>query len=220
MKKVITVLLLFVHQSLLSQNLVPNGGFETMNRVPDSEDNGTNCADGWFCPIRTVGDYYNRASTSRSADVPNNHFGKQESHSGDAYAGICIENGMVEYLETKLSDTLIKGKSYLIEFYISRADKRSGFVNEFGVTFSGQLENIAEMNGIPEKPPVDFINDEGYKDKEGWIKLSAIYVAEGYETFMLLGHFNYQNLKKRIRRTHYYIDDISITPIEEKEITR
>jgi outer membrane protein OmpA-like peptidoglycan-associated protein len=123
----------------------------------------------------------------------------------------------LEYLETKLTVPLLKDKEYLIEFYISRADKSLSSIKEFGVLFSSINIWGLTSRGISEKPQVIFSSNKGYKSKKEWIKLSAVYKAEGNEAFLILGHFNYNPTDNKPKiRCHYYIDDVTITPIEKK----
>lgn len=201
----------------MAQNLVPDPGFELMNRIPDKDDNGTKCTQYWINPTDTWGDYYNRASTSKFAGVPKNSFGYQEAHSGNGYAGFCIQKTMVEYVESKLTNPLIKDQKYLIEFYISKADNLPGSVKEIGVVFNDRVEDGYPNTGIEYKPAISFINKNGFKDEKEWTKLSATYVAEGYEAAFIIGYFPYDGRKIKNLLAHYYIDDVTISPVLEEK---
>jgi len=157
-------------------------------------------------------DYYHK-DAERHAGTPRNIFGKQKPHSGNAYAGICIRTKFIEYLETKLTDTLIKDQDYLVEFYISRAERSIGSVKEFGVLFIKKFTWGFTSIGIPKEPSVNFINSAKFKNKKEWTKLSAVYHAEGNETALILGYFNYDASNHFRGISHYYIDDVSVTPI-------
>ena len=91
-------------------------------------------------------------------------------------------------------------------------------MDEFGVLFTTKMQWGAEKTGIPIKPPVDFINPNGYKDTKNWTKLSATYTAEGFEAVIILGHFNYDKKKSMKGKAHYYIDDVTIVPVYEDTI--
>src|ERR1044071_9477530 len=119
-----------------SQNLVPNHSFESARRMPAKKNNAVACTGTWMSPTGNgASDYYNRKA-DRHAGVPRNVFGRQKPHSGNAYAGICIRKKFIEYLETKLIDTLMKDADYLVEFYLSRAERSIGSVKEFRVLFT------------------------------------------------------------------------------------
>lgn len=192
-----------------AQNLVPNAGFEHANRMPDAEGNSINRAKEWIAPKYSSDYYYEGAG--RHAGTPKNIFGRQKPHSGKAYAGICTRTHFLEYVECKLTDTLIKDQEYLVEFYISRAERSLGSLKEFGVLFTTKKMWGLSSRGIAQRPQVEFINKRGYKNKKKWMKLSAVYKAEGDELVLILGHFNYdpKDDKRRIL-CHYYIDDISV----------
>ena len=205
--------------ALTAQNLISDPGFEVMQKLPTRDDNGIRCTSTWVNAILTSGDYYNSSAKSKflGVGVPRNVFGYQQPHSGNGYAGICIQKDMVEYVETKLEAPLVNGKKYLIEFYICRAEHRAGYVNEFGVLFMNKMQWSCPVTGISIKPPVDLVNPKGYKDTKHWTKLSATYVAEGYETVLILGHFNYDRPIKG--KAHYYIDDVTITTVPDETRT-
>lgn len=194
------------------QNLVPNPGFELAQKMPDRKGNSINRAKSWSAP-KYSSDYYYKG-TGRHCGTPKNIFGRQKPHSGLAYGGICTRKKFLEYLQTKLSDTLIKDQEYLVEFYISRAERSIKSLKEFGIFFTNKKIIDITDRGLPVKPQVDFINDGGFRSKKKWIKLSAIYKAEGGEAVIILGHFNYDpHDDKRWILCHYYIDDVSVTRV-------
>lgn len=201
------------------QNFVPDPGFEIVQIMPSKETNYIYCTKNWVPPNLTNSDYYNTGASGKHGGAPKNIFGNQEPHSGNGYAGICIQGDFIEYLETKLNSTLIKGQDYLIEFYISRAEKSITSVNEFGVLFTDKVRHGFDIKGIPHKPNVDFTNPDGYKNKDEWTKLSAIYKAEGYENAFILGYFNYDQPKGYKGFAHYYVDDVTVTLIQKKNNT-
>ena len=204
--------------NLTAQNLVPNPGFEMFRDLPEKNGNSINRTKTWGA-LTLGSDYYHRKA-GRKVGVPKNIFGKQEAHSGNAYAGICIRKDWLEYLQTKLTVPLAKGEDYLIELYISRADRSLTSVKEFGLLFTEKVINIydTKYKGMSVKPDVDFTNSKGFKNKRKWIKLSAIYKAKGNEKVLILGYFNYDKPDYK-GFCHYYIDDVSITPIENKKDT-
>ena len=215
-----SVFILFFQLYSTAQNLIPDPGFEIMQKVPSHEDNGIRCTRNWVNAVPTAGDYYNLEATSNllGVGVPRNIFGYQEPHSGNGYAGICIQKDMIEYVETNFTSPLIKGQKYLVEFYICRAENRSDYVNEFGVLFSTEIRTDGEKTGLSIKPDIDFVNPDGYKDTKNWTKLSATYTAEGFESVLILGHFNYDKKNNIKGNAHYYIDDVTITKVYEETI--
>src|SRR5436190_1147852 len=93
------------------------------------------------------------------------------------------------------------------------------YYHKGSVRHCGVPHNIFGMpeQGIQEKPDIDFPKSSGYKNKKKWVKLSAVYRAEGNESVLILGYFNYDKSKRYKGFAHYYIDDVSITPVENKK---
>lgn len=201
--------------SLLSQNnLVPNPSFEEIN--PTANSTHVAFIKNWMGANACPGDYYYRNNPDKSSDVPANLFGNQESHTGNAYTGICLEDGFVEYIEAELIKPLIKGQEYKVSFFISRADKRRSSVKEMGVLFLDRKKEYFLSGGIKLKPQIEFLNEDGYKNETEWTELSANYIAEGSETVIIIGHFIYNQPKGYTGgKAHYYIDDVSIIPLNE-----
>jgi outer membrane protein OmpA-like peptidoglycan-associated protein len=206
---------MFCTSFVVAQNLVPDPGFENVRKLPVRKSNPISCTKNWLCPTNGAGDYYHHDALRR-ASTPHNVFGRQKPHSGDAYGGICVRKNFIEYLETKLSDTLIKDREYLVEFYISRAERSIGSVKEFGALFRKKTIVGAPGIGLPVEPSVEVVRPGKYRSKRKWMKFSAVYLAEGNETVLILGYFNHEKLKKFKGVAHYYIDDVSVILLEEK----
>jgi OmpA-OmpF porin, OOP family len=194
-----------------AQNYVPDSSFEQYHRLPSKENNSIACTKYWL-PTNGAGDYYHDEA-GKHAGVPANIFGRQKPHSGKAYGGICIRKNFIEYLETKLIDTLEKDQEYLVEFFICKAERSIGSVNQFGVLFTRKpIWGIANT-GIQKKPNIVFVQEKGYRNKKEWTKLSAVYRAGGDEASLIIGYFNYDRPEGKRIYSHYYIDDVSVTPI-------
>jgi outer membrane protein OmpA-like peptidoglycan-associated protein len=199
-----------------AQNLVPNPGFEMPVKIPDAHNRGIHNTKFWRTPTFASPDYYH-AEGDEITGVPKNDFGTQAAHSGKAYAGICITKNYIEYIAVNLTDTLEQGQEYKVELYVSRANKSATSVDEFGVLFTDKIKWSLEMKGIAQKPSVDFVGGKKYRDKSEWIKLSGTYVAEGFETTVIIGHFIYDHPKGYSLPCHYYIDDVSVTPVGKED---
>ncbi len=92
-------------------NLIPNPGFEQYKRLPEKGSEGLSCVDVWRNPILIgLGDYYHADSKSRKYKTGRNVFGWQQPHSGKAFAGICVNKKIREYLQVQLLRPLKKDK--------------------------------------------------------------------------------------------------------------
>src|ERR1700752_895106 len=97
----------YISFNTTAQNLVPNSDFEQLNSNPKRGDFNITCSNDWFTGHMMATDYYNRLPGNWK-EVPKNILGYQEPHSGNAYAGICIDREFIEYLEIQLLDTLVE----------------------------------------------------------------------------------------------------------------
>jgi outer membrane protein OmpA-like peptidoglycan-associated protein len=210
-------------------NLIPNPGFEQYKRLPEKGSEGLSCVDVWRNPILIgLGDYYHADSKSRKYKTGRNVFGWQQPHSGKAFAGICVNKKIREYLQVQLLRPLKKDKEYRISIFISCADKIwLSKLDEFGIIFTKKEITIFPNEYLPDPPTIIFRDENMYKNKKDWIELSAIYKATGIEKVMTFGSFLYR--EKVVVETkehgkvsgftnyaHYYVDDISIIPLDDE----
>jgi len=224
------LLVLSAHISLSQEvNFVPNTSFEEYNVLPSDVAQGNRCLDVWRFPnFPGNGDYYHSNATNKKANTVKNYFGKQEPHSGEAYAGICITKDFREYLQIKLNQQLVKNTMYIIELYISCADKAYlSTVQEFSVIFSKKDFTLIGNDYLYKPPAITFFESEGYKNKKDWHQLTYEYVADGTEEYFTFGCFLYEKdgethgLTSGIAKyAHYYVDDISIklAKIDKEEV--
>lgn len=217
MKKALLILTFYGNFLFVrAQNLIQNPGFEELAGNPANGHAPVNCSKNWFCPSFAGTDYFVRID-GVGEGVPKNEYGIQAPHSGNAYAGICIHRDYVEYIGTKLTKPLDTGKTYLVEFYISRAEKSVTSVKEFGILFSEKPFKTLDKKGFVVQPSIKFTDVNHFKEEKEWVKLSETYQAEGFETFLTLGHFIYDRPEGVRQFSHYYIDDVSITLVDNDE---
>jgi hypothetical protein len=224
MKKI--VLLIIVIATAVAgkgQNLVPNGDFEIH----------TNCIDGtisnavpWSNPTGGTPDYFNQCASSGGFGVPDNGFGHQFAHSGNAYCGVILyyqDNGLGlyrEYIEAPLT-ALTAGTCYHFEMYMNLTEVYSRYnTTDVGVYFSNTL-----ISGVPGHYPLPYtpqiINPAGnYPDTIGWTLVSGNYTALGGESYLIIGNFGDSinpdtvlfNSSITWNESYVFIDDVSLTP--------
>ncbi len=229
----IFLLVLIASGKLCSQeNLISNSDFEKHKDLPTDIGQGKNCLENWINPVLAGGgDYFHSEAKSKKSNTSKNFFGKQEPHSGKAYAGICITRNYREYLQTKLIKPLEKGRNYKVELYISRGDaKWLGSMKGFCIIFSSDTFRLQKYGPPMSKPPMVFRNESGYNNSEDWTLLSAVYEANGTEKYLTFGCFVYREktefaimnynveIPGKRNYSHYFIDDFTLTPLD-KEIT-
>ena len=122
-------LILLNFKTEAQKNLVPNPDFEMMN-LPCSQLTGFGGAQYWHSPNypSDVYEYTNACIYLPCCGVPYNTYGLdyQYPHSGNAYVALfyiyytTFGSNQKDYVQTKLLDTLKKGKCYFFEFYTNK----------------------------------------------------------------------------------------------------
>ncbi len=226
--KITGLLLLFlvITNNAISQNLVPNGSFEEYNECPDGS--GLSFVDYWFNPNNnwpSSPNYFNSCAPEGGPyDIPENWSGNQESHDGEAYAGVyCYGNdsGQREYIQVQLVSPLIENQEYVFSMYVSLADRFELGINNFGALFTdyevvGDGDDHAFIEADPqvkaELPIIEY---------EDWVQITGAFIAEGGEEYLTIGNFfsdenteaEYSHWADFPNWSYYYIDSVSLTPV-------
>ena len=205
-----------------SQNLVPNGDFETHIAC----NGGINNIPPWINPSGGTPDYLNACYAGFGYGVPDNFFGNQFAHSGDAYCGIILyydggASGLYrEYLEVPLTSTLTAGACYHFEMYINLTEVYSRYTTtDVGVYLSDTL--IANVPGNDALVyPAQIVNAAGnYPDTIAWTLVSGNFTAQGTENYLLIGNFKDATNPDTVlynnnifwEEAYVFVDDISLT---------
>ena len=200
--------------------MVPNPSFEYYISCPEGGFYTVNNAYPWFNPTHNAPYYCNLCSNNPEFSVPNNFGGHQYARTGNAYVMTTTFYGTPDgrtYIETPLLDTLIKGKKYCIEIYVSLGEISEFTTNNLGVYFS--YDSISDQNNwfyylhyIPQFEHTTIIST----DTINWILISGEYIAGGGEKYITIGNFrndaNTDTLKFGSVGMYaiYYLDDISL----------
>lgn len=213
--------------NLLAQNLVPNGNFESFSACPTSHSQLDGYVNNWFNPAGASPDYEN-ACNSGSAGVPNNIFGNQAAHSGDAYCHIILFSTPTtnadfrEYISVHLLSPLIKDSTYHFRMYGSLSDIHKYGSDMIGVYFSNTLvlRTTGSQNPLNLTPQLE--NTPGNLfDYDNWTVFEGDYVAAGGEQYIVIGNFYWDS---QVDYSHYdasrtwnfaglYIDDVSLEKV-------
>ncbi|MFH2143620.1 MAG: OmpA family protein [Bacteroidota bacterium] len=241
MKISVLFLLVFFGIYCVSQNLVPNPGFENYGPCPEDfiPFPKKNLVKEWNMPSKGTADYFNRCS-KKNAGVPINFAGAVQAHSGDAYIGIILrehfnENMLKdnstnlvyrEYAQAKLTIPLEAGKTYCVQLYYSHAGNSQYAVDRLGICLSNNSIGVSHDGVIGSKPqifntPGKFMNNAGM-----WTPLCDTYTAVGDEQFITIGNFWFNDetkfermdlsgITKPIIQAYYFIDDVSVIEISD-----
>ena len=203
------------------QNLVPNPSFEDTLHCP------LYLADfspvNWQSANSGTPDYYHACQISNpNVGVPENAWGWQWPRTGNAYVGI-VNNAypgtnVREYIQCELLDSLRSGEEYIIEFFISRADRSGKASDNIGAFLSNEPIFQADIGYLPYVPQIVNSPSQALVDEVNWIHITDTIVAHGGERHLTIGVFNHNtNWLEVDGVVEYdavlYLDDISVVRI-------
>lgn len=112
-----------------SQNLVPNGSFETYRNCPH-QDNLFEEAIPWYNPNRATPDFYHRCFDFGQLILP--------PHSGQGVGHLFFDQGWAEYMGIKLTKPLSVSTCYYFEMYVATDTPNKYIPGTIGAYFSNQ----------------------------------------------------------------------------------
>ena len=201
------------------QNLVPNGGFETILTC-DSLFGAISygLAPPWDSPSKGSPDVFSSCATDNMS-IPSNYFGYQYPHSGMHYAGEGLYQSSspdFEYIQVKLDSPLIAQQLYCASFYVNLSSKSGIAINNIGMYFSLTHTSVLTFNNLSFIPQ---INDTAIvNDTVNWKLIYGQYIAQGGEQYIIIGNFYPTTLTDTTQLNHpyfrytsyYYIDDVNL----------
>ncbi|MBK9106417.1 MAG: gliding motility-associated C-terminal domain-containing protein [Saprospiraceae bacterium] len=224
MKRIITyaVMIMVIATPLTGQNLVPNPSFENFTTCPPNYNMGgpLECPP-WFRATGGTSDYFNACHTTGMVGVPNNVFGVQPAHTGDAYAGSLhfwqFVSNYREYLEVPLSSPMTAGTTYIVSLWYSLSSY-SCSNDRLGIYLSGSsVVDYSTIGPLNLSPQLEL--NTGLIQDNDWHLFTNCYVASGGEQFITIGNF-YPDNQTMIGTgcplilgniaSYIYIDDVSV----------
>ncbi|MBI2258362.1 MAG: T9SS type A sorting domain-containing protein [Flavobacteriia bacterium] len=243
MKRSIFISFLAINTICFGQNLVPNHSFELFNACPDTfalmTGSPIEATDNWINGNGFTPDYFNPCDTNvvnPRYGVPSNQYGYESARTGVAYAGIilsylyCSGAGLStrEYIQVKLSDSLIAGEKYVFSMFLSVADYNYYSTNNIGVYFSNSMNTSTTPYVLSYQPQLEnnfAINP--IANKTGWTEFTDTVTAIGGEKYITIGNFrsdisidttNFIDADSNSCFSMYYIDDVSLIALSENSI--
>lgn len=228
-------LILFFYFSTNAQiNLVPNPSFESYVDCPSLQNSSTVVPKFWYIPTKSSFCYLNSCSVDSCLQTPYNCFSGINSFqipkTGNAYVirdffQPNFSSITRTYLQCKLLDSLKNNKYYYVEFFVSLVNKNTYSCNNIALFLSNAPvfadTSFYSFNLIPANPQIYNYNNPIIIDTLNWVKVSSIYKAQGGEQFITLGNFKPNNqtgfkkiLTSGYNGTGYYIDDVSVIPLD------
>ena len=244
MKKLLLYIVFFFSTVFgYAQNLVPNPSFELYHTCPDTfmsiDGNTIEASDNWINGSGFTPDYFNACDTNvvnPRFGVPLNQYGYEPARTGGAYAGIilsylyCGGAGLStrEYIQVKLTDSLITGQKYAFSMYLSSSDYNYYATNNIGVYFSNSMNTSTSSYVLNYSPQLE--NDQSLNpiaEKIGWQEFTDTIIADGGEQYITIGNFKsdafidttvYTGADSNSCFSFYYIDDLSLVAINPNAI--
>ncbi|MBX9853043.1 MAG: gliding motility-associated C-terminal domain-containing protein [Cytophagaceae bacterium] len=232
----IVFILLLLTVKAIAQNLVPNPSFEILKAgYPPCYNSGTYqdfefYMSNWKAPNKGTSDILSTLSpvwcmtAMPVSNAPaNNYFpiGSQMPRTGNNFVGFkpYFENRR-EYLKVKFDCPMEPGKKYYCEMYVSLAEQTNYAQNLIGMYFSDTdvfVDTFAMLSFTPQIVETNVINDT-----INWVKISDTITATSAWQYLIIGSFatnaqmtiEYLGDKGDINFTYYYIDDVSVIPLE------
>jgi gliding motility-associated-like protein len=228
MKKLIYIVSFTLGIPCLSQNLVPNPSFETMNDCNITFNDNT--IEGF------IADWFTYSWVKSSVDVlhtclpfpelqpPNTIRGYSYPHTGNGVLGIAYskEINYREVCSVKLIDELIKDSAYCVSFWVknTKVHEMYYWVEQIGLLFTSDSISEPLINGS--NPDVRSYTDLG---KNEWIEISGYYLAKGGEKYANIGFIGpdiekYQSIPYLTTNyvPYYFLDDVSVTPCNKDSL--
>ena len=121
-----------------AQNLVPNPGFETYERVICrryiNRNDFSNAILNWYSPTNGTPDMYSLKGAAKCQNYDyQDVINQQHPRTGDVMIGLQMPG---EYIQAKLIKPLTPGKKYYVEFWMISSPTESFVSNNVGIYFS------------------------------------------------------------------------------------
>lgn len=182
-----------------AQNLITNPSFEDIDscyggvsQIGFDVFDWTGCK-GWSCPIASSSDLWCENGVFSNANPPNLFFGFQFPRTGENFAGLFFNDGVVfsyrEYIQNELLQPLESNLTYKLSFYHSPT-KTDCSTNQFGV-----LALDYEMSDMSRLYLSDFVPsgvssiNQFQGDTSAWNYCEIFFKAKGGERFIVIGNF-------------------------------
>jgi outer membrane protein OmpA-like peptidoglycan-associated protein len=208
-------------------NIVPNPGFERFSGAPIGWSyKGSYFGEVvkyWFSATTASPDVYGQG-VHVPMDWAEKGFGAQKARNGKSMAGLTLfgcTNGKPhcrEYIEIQLSEPLVIGQAYYVEFWTTHLSK-SLQINNLGAYFSvSEIKRSTDEILIREAQvkAQDIVAAPGGK----WVKVSGQFVAKYEAEFILIGNFSDDTntlsaapKEDSYNYAYYYIDDVLVKKI-------
>lgn len=224
-------------QSDLSGNFVLNGGFEVLDKAPNTFDQ-LGRADGWEQVTIGLCELFSKQATVKTVGIPDNFYGSMQPYEGEHYAGFVAWkddqrnnlqggpedpfmpgwNAYSEYPITELPITLKEGHIYEISFQVALAANSDRAMSGIGALVSPLKLHYQNRSFLSERPQV--VSEKVLDQRGQWVEVKGRFKADGDERYLVIGTFPTAIFEtERIiegpdnQMAYYYLDGISIREV-------
>lgn len=223
--------------SFAQNNLVPNPSFEQTEKKVKKGVGEITLATGWYSPNEEQPADLFSSTVKKEYSQPENVKGYQLPAEGENYAGIrvWVDRGSdpITYIQTKLKDKLIAGKSYCVSFKVSLADLSKFANSNIGAYVSVKKPRSRDLESYDVKANVHHSKKRVFKDQYLWETICTVIKAEGDERYLTIGAFTSPEMMNEKRDTerlrlssqfrgqrqtsdsYFFIDEVSVINMEE-----
>lgn len=199
MKNLVLILLCFFWGYSISQNLISNPSFEDIDScygqpagIGFDVFQWSGCM-GWSNPIAASSDLWCENPVWGNLTPPNTGLIYQYSRTGENYAGILENDGIIinyrEYLQNELLQELETNKYYTLSFYYSSLFVDCS-INTFQALFSETQMDDSNALWLTHLIPSGSSDPTKYcTDTLGWNYGEITFKAKGGEKYMIFGNF-------------------------------
>ncbi|RPE09163.1 OmpA family protein [Chitinophaga lutea] len=189
--------LTYCTQAALCQNLVVNGDF---NRANLCELNSPCSPKGWYTSY-DIDWAYQRI----------HNFGVDGTHCIFVSVGGIYFN----YWQSELMAPLSKDHTYKLDYYIKNVQGVTD-INAIQVGFTSSRTHLLGTKQLPIGRIIDYKTARSRKKKEGWIKMSIQFQADGSEKWIIIGRSaDRGSVETDSNRYLYALDELTLTSVRE-----
>ncbi len=229
-------------QTTNAGNFVLNGGFEDLDKVPNTFDQLSR-ADGWENVTIGMAELFDKGATAKTVGIPANFYGTMEPAEGERYAGFVAWkddqrnnfsggpedpflpgwNAYSEYPITELPITLKEGHVYEISFQVALAANSDRAMSGIGALATPLKLRYPNRSFLSERPQV--VAEQVLEERGKWVEVKGRFKADGNERYLVIGTFPTAIFEtKRIiegpdnQFAYYYLDNISMREVPAGEL--
>ena len=216
-------------------NLVLNPNFESYSTCPDNADEAKYCnhwmsldsawnPPDWSHDQPGVPEYCNVCATYGGTAVPHNNLFYNYPHSGNGMMQLTMFSTSTtstyvrDYLQGHLSQTLIAGHRYNVQFYTTLEQGGGYAVNGLGAYLDDGTIDTTQNPGIVQNQYTPQIVDTSIINTNNWVKIEDTFTSNGTEKLITIGQFRDNYHTNFVTTTggtatswaFYLIDDVSV----------